>query len=135
MTQEQSTSGLSEAMLKKIEAFKQERRAMKQSRIEKARVLGEQVDAEVIGVWGHLTNIGAREYAVYKKKDEDFYFVILGRKEEFESYDAPEEIRKRAKRLVMGSRESIKEFEIKSIDPQRRPNGIPLRSIEEFLML
>lgn len=115
------------------EQHKREMRRLKQARIEAARELEETLDATVVGVWGHLSTSGAREYPVYKKNREDSYFVVLGRKEGFESQDAPEYVRRQARRLLLGPRESIGDYETRSINPENTPNKLPIKPIEEFL--
>lgn len=95
---------------KQLEAIiEREQRERQLGYINNARALEEELRGNLVGVWGHLTGAGAREFAVYRKHEIDEYFVVLGQDEEQQSYIT------------------------KPIDPEATPNGMSIRSIEEFL--
>lgn len=125
------------------EEIRREHKELNRRRIEKVRELEPKLEAAVVGVWGHMTTIGGREYAVYKENDKEHYFVVMGKSENVVNIASDDE-RKRAiqelgtdiedKIFIWGEeRKEIGGYVIKSIDPENTPNQRPVRSIEEFL--
>lgn len=50
--------------------------------IDGANELGEQLNSTLVGICGHLTGSGAREYGVYKENGTEEYFIVLGHKDD-----------------------------------------------------
>jgi len=78
-----------------------------QAHIMQARKLEPLFDATVVGVWGYQTGSGGREHAVYKRNNEEAYFIVTGRKED--------------------------EFETKPFDPDTPPNQVKMQPVGEYL--
>lgn len=76
--------------------------------IERAKQLEPLLNATVMGVWGHRTGNGAREYAVFKRNDEDTHFVVIGRDEQ-------------------GN------YQTRPINPDNTPNQMKVRTVDEYI--
>ncbi|MEP7167397.1 MAG: hypothetical protein ABI758_05455 [Candidatus Woesebacteria bacterium] len=97
------TKRVHEMSLRRQEQFAQ--------RLAAAQVLEQKLDSVIIGIWGHLTGNGAREYFVFQENDSKNYFIIQRWNEEG----------------VLDGRE-----ERWYINPESTPNRVPVRSIEKY---
>lgn len=52
---------------------------LKLQRLETAQSLEQRLNAEVVGICGHMTGNGAKEYAVYRDKETGSHFIIYAR--------------------------------------------------------
>jgi hypothetical protein len=73
-------------------------RKSKQMYVERARQLGESLGATLVSITGFPPGVQS-DPAVYRSKHDESYFMGAGKKGEVATYNDPEEIRKRAKRL------------------------------------
>ncbi len=127
------------------EKFRQDRAEINKQRIERLKILEQPLDSKLVGIWGHLTNIGVREHGVFQENhDDQHYFIIVGRSEDVITAETLEERNRIARELVAAGvegkmvtfgeqRKEIGDFVIRDIDPKKTPNGHPVRPIEKFL--
>jgi hypothetical protein len=53
--------------------------ARESQRISQALELADELDATLIGFWGHATGNGGREYPIFRSNTEDTHFRVTGR--------------------------------------------------------
>lgn len=137
-----------------IEEIKEHNRKMREidkQRVESLKRLGEILDSTLMGIWGHLTNIGATMHGVYKKNtEENFHFIVVGRSEEViiaENLEEREVIciplrealwrgEEPKVKFVLTQDEEPKEINgyiVTKFNPEKTPNGHPVKTIEQFL--
>lgn len=100
------------------EANRQDR-AQREARIERARQLGETLDATLVAMTGFPAGIDA-DPAVYRSNRDESYFMVAGKKGEVASSRDPEEVQKKAKRRYSVPLDFIGEYAIVRFDLKRR---------------
>ena len=105
------------------EEIHQEAIRSRQKYIERAKQLGKSLDATLVAITGFPPGIQS-DPAVYRSNQDESYFMVAGKRGEVATYDDPEEVQERAKRLYSVPLDYIQvedeEYAIVRFDFQRR---------------
>jgi len=110
---------MSEDDRRKWDELGRRERIWRESRIERARQLGETLDATLVAMTGFPPGINA-DPAVYRNNQDTSYFMIAGKKGEVASIHDPEEVQKKAKWRVGLPLDFIGEYAIVRFDFKQR---------------